>query len=61
MTSPYKTQFVLDSLQGDDEISQQVLTTYVWKNDTLYKITTKRIFFVDDYTDQETSEVLVVR
>ena len=61
MTSPYKTQFVIDSRQGADEISQQVLTTYVWKNDALYKITTKRIFFENDYTDHKTTEVLVVR
>lgn len=60
MTSPYKTQFVLDGRQGPDQITQQELVTYVWKGNSLCKVTTKRKFFENDYTDQETTEVIYV-
>ena len=60
MTDPYKTCFVDSAQQGLDTITQQELVTYVWRDDTLFKITTKRKFFEDDYVDQQTSEVIYI-
>jgi hypothetical protein len=54
--SPYQ----YDSLQlPDDALVQQIVTTYVTKDNQLLKITVKRSFTNGDYYDSMTTEVLL--
>lgn len=42
----------------NEEILGQEITTYVKRGDSILKITVKRDFFKDDYTDSMTTEVI---
>jgi hypothetical protein len=54
--SPYQ----YDSLQLPDEhLVQQIVTTYVTKDNQLLKISVKRSFTNGDYCDTMTTEVLL--
>lgn len=59
MNSPYKKEhigFTENPVQESIMVTRQEMTTYEWRNDTLFKIVTIRQFFAggSDYKDSQT-------
>ena len=60
MPSPYETCFRDEPNVGPSRAVCQELITYEWRGNTLFKVTTKRVFHYNDYIDSQTSEVLYI-